>query len=370
MKLKNILFYIILMVFFFINGSVLGEFIRDYVITRVDLNVFNAIFLIALLIFIIMLAIYIQIIIHELGHLIFGLLIGYKFVSFRVADIMLIKNKNGFAIKRYFLAGTGGQCLLAPPERKADGSYSYKLYHLGGVILNLITAIIFLTIYFTFARSYFTLFALILGSVGILFAYMNGVPMSSAVANDAQNLKSISKDKDAMDAMWKQLKINSLLANDIGLDEMPKELFEMPQYSDKHNVIISAVDIFKANRLLVQFEFAKTYDLINELLSNEYTILPIYIFLLQIDKLTIELMRDKENTDISILEDKDFKVYRKAMSKFLSNLRLEYAIRQLKYGEDVFEEYKVKMLKIGESYPYSKDVESELGLMEKIRESK
>ena len=61
---------------------------------------------------------------------------------------------------------------------------------------------------------------------------------------------------------------------------MPDYLFIMPDYlfiirenSDKHNVIISAIDIFKSNKLLVQFEFSQTYDLINEILSNKYIIL-------------------------------------------------------------------------------------------------
>jgi len=37
------------------------------------------------------LGIFLQIIVHELGHLICGLLSGYKFVSFRIGSRMLIK---------------------------------------------------------------------------------------------------------------------------------------------------------------------------------------------------------------------------------------------------------------------------------------
>ena len=36
-----------------------------------------------------------QVIVHEAGHLVFGLLSGYKFISFRVFDFKIIKDENG-----------------------------------------------------------------------------------------------------------------------------------------------------------------------------------------------------------------------------------------------------------------------------------
>ena len=42
-----------------------------------------------------------QVIIHEAGHLVFGLLSGYKFISFRVFDFKIIKDKNGKLKIRY-----------------------------------------------------------------------------------------------------------------------------------------------------------------------------------------------------------------------------------------------------------------------------
>lgn len=364
MKNKFNLFNIISVAYLLIIGFIVGYYISHNISKEIN-DPFIRIIISVILFYI---AIFLQIIIHEMGHLIFGLLTGYKFTSFRVSNIILIKNENKFSIKRFSLAGTGGQCLLAPPERKEDGSYPYVLYHLGGVILNVITSIIFYSIYIFTPKNYFGLLLLLLSLMGILFAILNGIPFSSSIANDAQNLKSAKENPLAKSAMWYQLKINSLLANNIGLSEMPENYFELPEERDKHNIIISAIDVFKANRLMSKFEFIKAYNLIKDLLSDEYTIHPVYKFLLQIDKLTIDLMMQKENTDISILEDKEFKTYKKAMKKNPSITRLEYAIRQLKYGEDVLEEYKIKMLKIGEKYPYEKDIESEIILMDRIKE--
>lgn len=72
----------------------------------------------ALMLFIAVLAFQMQVIVHEGGHLLFGLLCGYRFLSFRIGSLMLIKTGEGFRIRRFTLKGTGGQCLMIPPERK------------------------------------------------------------------------------------------------------------------------------------------------------------------------------------------------------------------------------------------------------------
>ena len=40
-------------------------------------------------------AIFLQIIIHETGHLVFGIATGYRFSSFRIASLMLVKTEGG-----------------------------------------------------------------------------------------------------------------------------------------------------------------------------------------------------------------------------------------------------------------------------------
>lgn len=62
------------------------------------------------------LAVVIHLILHEAGHLIAGLLTGFRFLSFRVFKYTLVKTDEGLRWKRYHIAGTGGQCLLELPE--------------------------------------------------------------------------------------------------------------------------------------------------------------------------------------------------------------------------------------------------------------
>ena len=63
-------------------------------------------------------ALFFHIIIHEAGHLVFGLMTGYKFCSFRVASFMWLKENGKLKLKRLSVAGTGGQCLMSPPDIK------------------------------------------------------------------------------------------------------------------------------------------------------------------------------------------------------------------------------------------------------------
>ena len=69
-----------------------------------------------------LLSYFLQIVVHEAGHLVFGLLTGYQYSSFRIGSFMWVKLDGKIRLKRYSMSGTGGQCLMAPPDM-ADGSF-------------------------------------------------------------------------------------------------------------------------------------------------------------------------------------------------------------------------------------------------------
>ena len=86
-------------------------------------------------------SIFLQVLLHEGGHLVCGLATDYRFVSFRIFNLTFIRKDGKLCIKRFSLAGTGGQCLLTPPERPLE-DIPTTLYNLGGVLANLLTAIL------------------------------------------------------------------------------------------------------------------------------------------------------------------------------------------------------------------------------------
>lgn len=92
-------------------------------------------------------AMLIQIIVHEAGHLVFGLISGYKFSSFRIFSFMWVKEDGKMRLKRLSIAGTGGQCLMSPPDM-VDGRIPVVLYNLGGSLMNVIVSLVFFMLYF------------------------------------------------------------------------------------------------------------------------------------------------------------------------------------------------------------------------------
>ena len=125
---------------------------------------------IIVLLLIMYVAIFAQIIIHEAGHLIFGLVSGYQFSSFRIFSFMWVKENGRIRLRRLSVAGTGGQCLMAPPDM-VDGKIPLVLYNLGGSLMNFISAIVCLGLYFAFDENRFLSVAMLMSAVmGVLAA--------------------------------------------------------------------------------------------------------------------------------------------------------------------------------------------------------
>ena len=99
-----------------------------------------------------LLALLAQITLHEGGHLVCGLRSGYRFCSFRVGSLMWMKVDGHLRLRRLRLAGTGGQCLMSPPEM-AEGRLPVTLYNLGGPLANLLTAALALALYGSARRA-------------------------------------------------------------------------------------------------------------------------------------------------------------------------------------------------------------------------
>ncbi|MBR4163753.1 MAG: hypothetical protein IKR11_09540, partial [Solobacterium sp.] len=163
--------------FYMLIGAGSGILLVQYLEHFEDISTGMLILLFLFLFLSLYIAILLQITIHEGGHLLFGLATGYKFSSFRIFSWMWLKKDGKIQRKHLTLAGTGGQCLMSPPDLK-DGTIPVLLYNFGGAILNLITSAIFFWLSFLFPpASFFTMFFRVLALVGTGFAIMNGLPL-------------------------------------------------------------------------------------------------------------------------------------------------------------------------------------------------
>lgn len=218
------------------------------------------------------LAAILQIILHEAGHLVCGLLSGYRFVSFRVGSFTLIKDKEGkFRFKRFKLAGTGGQCLMSPPTDDLSDNIPTVLYNAGGVLMNLLCATLVLVVilFCNYFGVFFQNFLAAMVVMGYAFALLNGIPMKlGGIANDGYNILYLNRDKQAVKGFAAQLIVNEKLQNGMRLSEMPDEVFDLGGEINYSDPLQANVALMFISRELDKGNVEAAHEQFKELLNN------------------------------------------------------------------------------------------------------
>ncbi len=354
--------------FFMLIGGVCGVLMAQYVDNNAhtDTSGWENLFSLACLFVGMYVAIFIQLIIHEAGHLVFGLLSRYKFSSFRIFSFMWVKENGKIRLRRLSLAGTGGQCLMSPPDMK-DGKIPLVLYNLGGSLMNVIASALFFVSYIATKNiPFLSVMLLMCAIVGIEIAIMNGVPMRlGTVDNDGYNTFSLTRDSEAMRSFWIQMKVNEQLAKGVRLKDMPNEWFAVPSDEAMKNSMVVVMGIFACNRLMDQQEFQEADKLMEHIMSIESGMVGLHRSLVVCDRMYIEMISENRKEVIEGMLTKEQKQFMKQMKKFPSVLRTEYVLALL-HNKDIKKAEKCKMLfeKCAKTYPYPNDIQSERELME------
>ena len=323
------------------------------------------------LVLILVVAYFLQIIIHELGHLIFGLMTGYRFKSFRIGSLMLIRNADGkLSFKRLSIAGTAGQCLMGPPDIE-NGKIMHILYNFGGVIANLTAAVIFDILYIYSADGiYKPAFYLFMAVTGFALAVVNGIPMQQeSVNNDGMNAMMLGQDPEAMNAFWLQLKVNELTADGQRLKDMPAEWFYLPEKKYLLNYICAVRGVLYCNRLLDQHRFEEAAKSIYDLRQSGVSLVGLHESLLRCDQIYCHIVNKDSPDKAKQLWTDDLKKFMKSMKDYPSVLRTQYAYA-MKIEKDFVkaEELKSRFEKVSESYPYPSEIAAEKELIRLVTE--
>ena len=305
---------------------------------------------------------YIQIIIHESGHLIFGLLTGYKFKSFRIGSFLLLKQNGKLVVKKYKLAGTAGQCLMGPPDY--SDNMPIVLYNLGGVIMNLVSAAVFYLLYLLLPEiKILSPLLVLLALLGVMFAAMNGIPLDmSLVANDGKNLKDALNDRRARKALWAQLKIVELQRDGLSLADMDESLFTVQGH--ENNLLVNTIRVMNGSRLLSMGQMDEAYKLMKSLTDGDAVVNNIHRQIMMNDCLYCELMTENNPNTVEH--------YYKSCAQLHKNMKDSPEVLRTQYtyalihdkDREKAEQYKKKLDKVAETYPYPQDVAVERRLME------
>ncbi len=361
-KNKNGLLGVISSITYLVLGLILG-FSFGELFSVIE----NPVYAVAVLCVVILCAIYVQIAVHEAGHLIFGLLTGYKFSSFRIGAFTLIKNESGkLRLKLMRIPGTAGQCLLLPPE-PVNGIIPHGLYNMGGVIMNLIISTVILTLKLLLGiKGIVGILMLGIALVGFAFSITNGIPMRSKFAcNDGMNAL-YAKAPDANRAFYNTLKLAWYQSKGYRMKDMPSELFRFPDSEGFKNPLIASEAVFMIERVMDSGYLGEASDLIDIALRDGEAMNGIYVKVLKSDRLFISLMAGRECTYIESLLDKEMVSLLRALPNTIFGIYTAYSYEKLYKGNTVkADKIRKSFVKRAKSYPYRGEIETAQALMDR-----
>ena len=346
------------------SGLLIVRFIDHF--TGPDVTIGQEILIFALLMLSVYAAMLLQIIIHEGGHLVFGLATGYKFSSFRILSWMLVRENGKLRFRHLSLAGTGGQCLMAPPDLK-DGAMPFLLYNFGGSIMNLCSCLLFGGLSLLFPReSFFNFFFLVLVLVGAGFALLNGVPLHlGQVDNDGANALSLLRSREAVRAFWIQMKVNEQTSRGMRLSEMPEDWFVLPDEGAMNNGITAYIGVLASSRLMDQGRFEEADAMMEKLLSGESRIPGLHRGLMICERIFLEVVGKNRPEALESFLTGEQKKFMKAMRTFPSVLRTEYALALLTDKDPAKAEKILKEFdRYAAKYPYPSEIAAERELLQ------
>ena len=193
-----------------------------------------------------------SIVIHELGHLFFGLLTGYRFGSFRLGPFVWFKEDGKIKLTKS-KSVVAGQCLMEPPTGER---FPFVLYNLGGGLLNLITALPFLVVLIS-AIPDDTLRGICIAGItaNIVMVIVNLVPMSSGVPNDGMNVMMALRSEDAKRGFFLMLFVNSEAAEGKRFKDFDDEIFSIKESANLKNYFVAYIVMLEAARLYDMGEY-------------------------------------------------------------------------------------------------------------------
>ena len=299
-----------------------------------------------------------SIFLHELGHMVFGLLTGYSFSSFRVFNIMILNDNGKLVFKKMSISGTAGQCIMFPK----DNNTSFVLYNLGGVIFNIIFFIIAIGLTFIIKNNFIKVLLFDFGIMNLYDIVTNGIPAKSFINNDMCNIVELKNDKSSRDTFYNALHIQ----NEIVLGKRLKDISEKYIYKPREIKNSGDVDemVFFCNQLIDKHEFEKVIKEIEGFINYE-ELNSVYRSMLINDLIYCYAVLNKEIDKATSYKDEEVKMILNQMKKYPAVIRTNYAYALLIDGNvDEANKYLDSFNKIKKTYPYKTDIESESELIE------
>ena len=301
----------------------------------------------------------VQIVLHEGGHLAAGLATGYGFVSFRIGSVMLLKKEGRLRLCRYKLAGTGGQCLLAPPPWREEGFPAF-LYNLGGPLANLLTAALCGLGVWQWRGAHPALASILLtvGLMGLYLGLVNGIPLKiQGMPNDGYNALCL-RDTAGKRAVWAQLAIHAAQAEGARMKEMPADWFTLPGGAGPDDPLKGAVWVCRYSRLLDEGRYEEAAALRDELLDGKARLAAVHRWSLEADRGFFLLAEGRTEEGLALLRGGEIGAFLKQMRSNPGVALVRYAAARAAGKTEEAAKRRAELDKALDAWPYPGDSEA------------
>ncbi|MBQ7835096.1 MAG: hypothetical protein IJ385_04870, partial [Ruminiclostridium sp.] len=311
-----------------------------------------------------------HVIIHEGGHLVCGLISGWKYLSFRVGNLTLVKQDGKLKCKKTTVAGTGGQCLMIPPQCEPE-KCPFFLYLLGGGLANLLTGgLAFLAAIPLggIAEIILTIFGIL--GIGLGLSNLFPAKMSGTMNDGYQIFIELPKNNKAKENMCCLLTANAVLSENESTNALPENIRNVILALDGEDFSdTSATNLlfFKTTILQEEGRYEEA-EAIFKKVTDSPDALQIFKNEAACELIYHEIMGECNAEKIEKLADKKLMEYINATALYPSRKRLMYAY-YLIYKNDTAkadEEYQA-LLKTAKSHPSKAEGAIELKEAERIR---
>ena len=315
------------------------------------------------------LAVIVQIAVHEAGHLVGGLMSGYRFVSYRVGSFALIRRDGKFMFKRFSIAGTGGQCLMLPPDRPIEQIRTMP-YDLGGVVANLLLSVLCVIVLLCVDLDFsYAVYPVMMAIAGFGFAALNGIPINiNGMPNDGMQAVMLRKDMVTKRVLFKLLKAYALVQDGMRPRDLPAEWFDYELGKENVNPLVVNILAMKVGVLLDRMEWEEARELCAALLEKENHIPVIFLFEFRCEYVFTLLVTGEKAKAAEIYADKTLQAYiRRTQEIMPSRQRLLCAVSLLLDNDRAkAEEIAAKVERNREQYISLGEAISELEIMKSL----
>ncbi len=314
-------------------------------------------------------SIFLNVIIHEAGHLIFGLLTGYSFLSFRIFSLTFVKEQGRLRCRKFSAPGTSGQCLMIPPAKTVK-PLPYRLYNYGGVIMNFLISLLAILPMVLFPGIPFAVDFLLGGFAagGIMIGAMNGLPLKAfGIANDGYNVRSMKRDATARSSFRRQLELVAEQSVGIRLKDMPEEWFQLPAEADLTNVMNAYIRYMAFVRELDRLDFTAAQSCLEQLVPALPRLPLSYRNVTNLGFLFLTVLKGASGEEIERYNTKQSKLLIKSAKNEINIRRIAYAYYKLyKTDEKAAELCRRRLEILAEKHPVPAEAKMNLMLADYV----